>query len=286
MTPYTSNAIAHSAQSGVALALDRLRSGPDFPVETPKMTFLQSPRPGASSAEAFVLWPAGAPLLSDVTATFGRFGFKVADRAHLPLPSGFPPEASLHRFTFQVSHTGADGSYERVSDAFEAAHTGDFEVDDYSVLVLAEGISWREAVLVRAASRFLRQAGLSFSHTYVVDTMLRHSGFARAFVTYFAARFEPAAPNRDDRVHQAHSALTAHLDRAVTVDDDRTLRALASFVTACVRTNWYQTDAAGTPKPYASFMLDSAQLAAEPKVAGIVPLREIYIHSRPPRRHG
>lgn len=74
----------------------------------------------------------------------------------------------------------------------------------------------------------------------------------------------------------AAAAVHEHLDAATALDEDRIMRSLESFVTASLRTNWYQLDATGTPKPYASFKLDSSQLSL---TGPVVPYREIYVYA-------
>ncbi|MCW4354263.1 NAD-glutamate dehydrogenase [Hoyosella sp. YIM 151337] len=262
-----------------ALAEDREAGVNGHPPVSPQMTFLApSSKQQPAQIAALVSWPDGAPLLAEITATFERFGLRVADREHLPPRDGAPPKAELHQFWFRAEHATTAHALDRVAHAFTAAHTGHFEVDNYAVLIAAEDLSWRDVVLIRAGMRFLRQAGLGFSHTYIIATLLRHRGFARALVTYFAARFDPASPNRTSATETAKTTLTDMIEQSVTVDDDRILRALTSFVSACLRTNWYQLSESGATKTYASFMLEPAQLDAIPASAPM-PSREIFVHS-------
>ncbi|REE75396.1 glutamate dehydrogenase [Rhodococcus wratislaviensis] len=242
---------------------------------TPRMIFL-SDTTGGSTAEAVILWPNGTPLLADVAHLFEHFGLRVADRDTLPLPPGMSTAAALHKFTFQAPRVSRRRSLSRVSEAFEAQTLHGFEIDDFAKLIVAAGLSWRAIVLIRAASRFVRQAGLGLSESYVIDTLLRHTEFAESLVHYFGARFDPDLDDRDTAVAETVSAVREHLDAATTLDEDRIMRSLESFVTACLRTNWYQTDATGTAKPYASFTLDSSRLAL---TGPVVPYREIYVYA-------
>ncbi|RZK95919.1 MAG: glutamate dehydrogenase [Rhodococcus sp. (in: high G+C Gram-positive bacteria)] len=242
---------------------------------TPRMIFLTDTA-GGNTVEAVILWPHGTPLLADVAHTFEHFGLRVADRDTLPLPPGMSPAAALHKFTFQAPAESRRQFLSRVSEAFEAHALHGFEIDDYAKLILTGGLSWREIVLVRAASRFVRQAGLGLSESYVIDTLLRHTAFAESLVRYFGARFDPERDDRGTAVAATVSTLREHLDAAATLDEDRIMRSLESFVTACLRTNWYQLDATGSPKPYASFKLDSSTLTL---TGPVVPYREIYVYA-------
>lgn len=254
-------------------AVDRLLLGSSNRSGNPRMAFLTGTSEDGS-AEAVIFWPEGTPLLADVTNVFEHFGLRVADRDALPLPSDVPAGAALHKFTFQTPHLWRHESRGRVSEAFEARTLHGFAIDDYAKLIAAAGLSWREVTLIRAASRFVRQAGLRLSESYVIDTLLKHPRFAETLVRYFDARFDPDLDPREHTLANARATLRTHLDAATTLDEDKILRSLESFVTACVRTNWYQIDDMGTPKPYASFKLDSSKLAL---TGAVVPYREIYV---------
>lgn len=137
-------------------------------------------------------------------------------------------------------------------------------------------MSWRDVVLVRSAARFLRQAGLGMSPSYLIDTLREHPEFVTALAHYFTARFDPdiAAGDRDVAVAAAQQALAVPIEATTTVDEDRILRAFVSFVSATLRTNWFQRDPDGRSKPYTAFLLDSAQLLPR---GPIVPFREIFV---------
>ncbi|WP_411194664.1 NAD-glutamate dehydrogenase domain-containing protein [Rhodococcus jostii] len=207
---------------------------------------------------------------------FEHFGLRVADRETLPLPIDLSASAALHKFSFQAPPGLRSPALSLVSEAFEAHALHGFEIDDYARLIVTAGLSWRDIVLIRAASRFVRQAGLGLSESYVIDTLLRHNNFAESLVRYFGARFDPSLDDRDVFVAEAVAAVHDHLDAATTLDEDRIMRSLESFVTACLRTNWYQLDGTGAPKPYASFKLDSSKLAL---TGPVVPYREIYVYA-------
>ena len=124
--------------------------------------------------------------------------------------------------------------------AFAAATAGATEIDAFSGLILREDIGWREVEMLRAAVRFLLRAGLGVSTRYVLDTLAATPGFAAALAAHFDARFRPDLPDRAEISAATAAALRARIDAATTFDADRILRALASFVDATVRTNWYQ----------------------------------------------
>ena len=50
------------------------------------------------------------------------------------------------------------------------------------------------------------------------------------------------------------------MDSVATLDADRIISALREMIRATLRTNFYQSDEAGGPKPYISFKLDPRKM--------------------------
>src|SRR6185295_7400944 len=66
-----------------------------------------------------------------------------------------------------------------------------------------------------------------------------------------------------------------------SADEDRILRAFLAVLRATLRTNFFQPDASGAPKPHISFKLDPAQI---PDLPAPRPMFEIFVYS--PRVEG
>ena len=162
-------------------------------------------------------------------------------------------------------------------DAFCAAWRGDVESDWFSPLVLRAGLPWREVAVLRAYARYARQVGVSYGMVYIAETLLAHADVARALITLFHARFDPAiAP--DERPGALATALAdvERLIEAVTgLDADRILRAYVTGITATLRTNWYRR------RPYLSFKVDPTAVPYMPLPR---PRFEIFVYS--PRVEG
>ena len=242
----------------------------------PRMVFL--PETAETDAvDALVLWPHEPPLLTDVAFEFERFGLRLADHAPLPPSEAIGPHASLHRFRFRKPRCAWTSRVKAlITETFEAGHDGRFSIDRYCALTTSAGLPWRDIVLVRSMCRFILQTELGFSEGYLIDALVWHHDFATALVQLFNARFDPQIDDRAPLVDDLRARLHGLLEDACTLDEDRALRALLGFVDAAVRTNWFQTDDAGGPKPYAAFKLDSAKLS---NPGAITPFREIFVCS-------
>ncbi len=131
----------------------------------------------------------------------------------------------------------------RFEDAFLATWRGAAEVDDFNALVLHAGLNWREAALLRALVKYMRQAKLPFSQDYVESVLLAHPRLVRELVDLFHARFEPGRTDREASQQAIRDRILASIDAVSSLDVDRILRFLLTLVTTCVRTSYYRAEA-------------------------------------------
>jgi glutamate dehydrogenase len=168
-------------------------------------------------------------------------------------------------------------------EAFRAIWRGDAESDRFNSLVLTGGLSWRQAALLRAYSRYLRQAGVPFDQGDVEAALLDHTDVATALVTLFETRFDLAKPDevRDRAVESQLAELATMIDEVTSLDADRILRSLLALIRATLRTNYNVRDSDGQPRPYLALKLDPAQVLDLPDPR---PKFEIFVYS--PRVEG
>ncbi|SDE13746.1 NAD-glutamate dehydrogenase [Auraticoccus monumenti] len=133
---------------------------------------------------------------------------------------------------------------DRFTDAFAAVHSGRMESDALNRLVLAAGLTWRQVSWLRAVARYLRQAGISFSQTYISTALVANVDLARLLVRLFEVRFAPrdeaCTPPDESAVESVLDRIRAGLDDVASLDQDRILRAFLAVVMAMVRTNAFQ----------------------------------------------
>ena len=172
---------------------------------------------------------------------------------------------------------------QRFQDAFRAAWRGYAEVDGLNGLVLRAGLTWRQAAVLRAYSRYLRQAGSPHSQSYIQNTLLKHTEVATKLLRLFEARFEPqlSDANRTAATEGLAAELTAMIDEVTSLDEDRILRRLMAVIQATLRTNYHVTDADGNQRPYLAIKLDPSGVPDLPKPR---PKFEIFVYS--PRVEG
>ena len=173
-------------------------------------------------------------------------------------------------------------------DTFAAVMRGEAENDGFNRLVLAAGLTWRQAMLLRAYAKYLRQAGSTFSQDYIEQCLNGNVGVARLLVELFEARLDPHRSDggrgdgrRAATVDRLAEQITAELEQVATLDADRILRSLLQLVQATVRTTYFQPGPDGTAKPYLAIKLDPQAI---PELPAPRPAYEIWVYS--PRVEG
>ena len=233
----------------------------------------------------FKIYHAARPLaLSDVLPVLEHLDLRVVTEAPFEIePKGRAAACWLHDFT-ALAQSPADfddgGLKERFQDAFAAVWDGRAEDDGFNRLVLRAGLTWREAMLLRAIAKYLRQARFVLGQEVMEAALCAHPDLARLIVGLFHARFDPASHD-PATAEAAAAALESGLDAVASLDEDRALRRYVNFIKAVMRTNFYQTGPDGAPKPYVSFKLDSRAVDDLPAPR---PWVEVFVYS--PRMEG
>ncbi|MEU6889385.1 NAD-glutamate dehydrogenase [Streptomyces viridosporus] len=227
--------------------------------------------------------------LSAVLPVLQRLGVEVVDERPYELRCADRSVAWIYDFGLRMPKlTGAaadhlgDDARERFQDAFAATWTGKAENDGFNALVLGAGLTWREAVVLRAYAKYLRQAGSTFSQDYMEDTLRNNVHTTRLLVSLFEARM---SPERQRAGHELVDALLEELDAALdqvaSLDEDRILRAFLTVIKATLRTNFFQKTDDGTPHDYVSMKFDPQAI---PDLPAPRPAFEIWVYS--PRVEG
>jgi len=193
-----------------------------------------------------VAWPGDRPPLARVLPIFEQFGLELVDHR---------PEVSADSFVFsQVEDPNLEEMLPLLAEAFSAAWEGHVDRDEFAALVVEAHLSARQVQLVRAASQYLRQAGLGASTSYVREILSAHRDFVRHWVELFEQQFDP-----DARTSVANK-LATYADAATTRDEFRVLDWYAALLDAVTRTNYFRADALGEPSATIVLKLDPARL--------------------------
>jgi glutamate dehydrogenase len=251
--------------------------------------------PGAEAWERrFKLYTTSPLSLTRVLPVFTHLGVEVVDERPYELERS--DGVTVHVYDFGLTRPGLrewslqhrDQARELFQDAFAAAWAGAAESDGLNGLVLGAGLTWRQVVVLRAYSKYLRQTGFTFSQEYVEAALLANCGITSDLVSLFEERFDPNrhdadahSPARTEAADALVQRVKDALDDVDSLDQDRILRSMLAMIRATLRTNYFQPDADGRTKSYVSFKLDPK---AVPDLPAPRPAYEIWVYS--PRVEG
>ena len=170
------------------------------------------------------------------------------------------------------------------SDVFEAAFLatwdGRNEDDGFNQLILPLLANWRDIALIRLLARYRRQSGMDPSEATQIEALSQYPAITGKIVEYLKSKFDPDAhakvTDRKKSVASKEKAIFSSLSQVRSLDHDRVIRRLAEAAKHALRTNFYQTDEAGSFKPYMSVKFDSQAIENLPAPK---PYREIYVSS-------
>jgi glutamate dehydrogenase len=221
--------------------------------------------------------------LSERVPVLENMGFRVVDEQtyHIAPGGSQEPDVWLHDMMLERASPGAldlDAVKPALEAAFLVVIRGVAENDGYNALVLAAGLMWRDVVLLRTISRFLRQIRVAYSQGYMADTLVKHRTIAAQIIALFQARFDPRGASEEAAARETElmTAIETALQAVESLDEDRILRHFVNAVQAAVRTNFYQLDASGRPKPQIAIKFASRKLDGLPLPR---PLYEIFVYS-------
>ncbi|HET6634345.1 MAG TPA: NAD-glutamate dehydrogenase [Streptomyces sp.] len=243
---------------------------------------------GATNDERrFKIFRVGEPVsLSAVLPVLQSLGAEVVDERPYELRGAGRTRAWIYDFGLrmpasQVKERG-DDARDRFQDAFAAVWTGRAENDGLNSLVVSAGLTWRQAMMLRAYAKYMRQAGTTYSQDYMEDTLRHNVHTTRLLVNLFEARL---SPQRASAGHELTDGILEELDGALdevaSLDEDRILRSFLTVIRATLRTNYFQSDSHGEPHSYVSMKLDPQQI---PDLPAPRPAFEIWVYS--PRVEG
>ncbi|MDB1089467.1 NAD-glutamate dehydrogenase [Streptomyces sp. ACA25] len=185
--------------------------------------------------------------LSAVLPVLHCLGVEVVDERPYELRPSDGSSAWIYDFGLRIPESlagnlGGDAR-ERFQDAFSAAWTGAAENDGINALVLSSGLTWRQAMVLRAYAKYLWQAGARFSRENMEATLRKNVHTTRLLVRLFEARLSPELAGAGRELTDGLlEELDGALEEVSNLDEDRILRAFLTVIKATLRSNYFQSE--------------------------------------------
>ncbi|MCX4518680.1 MULTISPECIES: NAD-glutamate dehydrogenase [Streptomyces] len=276
----------HSPRAAVAdlIHLETLKQGEkDFALS------LYEPVGAGPGERRFKIYRTGEQVsLSAVLPALQQLGVEVVDERPYELRCADRTHAWIYDFGLRMPLANGNGGYladdarARFQEAFAAVWRGEAENDGFNALVLGAGLNWRQAMVLRAYAKYLRQAGSTFSQDYMESTLRNNVHTTRLLVSLFEARMSPSRQSAGTELTDGLlEELDGALDQVASLDEDRILRSFLTVIKATLRTNFFQHTEDGTPHSYVSMKFDPQAI---PDLPAPRPAYEIWVYS--PRVEG
>ncbi|MEN8634280.1 NAD-glutamate dehydrogenase [Pseudoalteromonas distincta] len=222
--------------------------------------------------------------LSDVMPMLENFGLRVVGETPYSVKTSDGRINWIMDFSMLIDSKGM-ADFDKISARFRAALTNVWgnrlENDGFNRLVLMGGLTGREASILRAYAKYMRQIGVTFSQTYIESTFANYPNIAAQIVNLFAKKFSVKSPASAKTLEKLSTQIYLELENVANLDDDRIIRLYVDMIVATLRTNYFQKDDAGQFKSYVSFKIQPSLI---PDVPLPLPAFEIFVYS--PRVEG
>ncbi len=216
--------------------------------------------------------PLSAISLSDILPVLENMGLRVlTEKPYTTRPAGTETVVRLRDFQTQVMN-GQQVNISEVKKIFETAFEkvlgGEIENDQLNKLVLYANLPWRDVVLLRGYSRYLRQVGLKLGLPFFLDTLAAQASISKDLVRLFHENFDPALKKRNPQ--KIISEIEEKLANVSNLNEDRAFRRFLDTIRATIRTNFFLN------KNYISFKFDAKLV---PDLPLPHPLYEVFVYS-------
>ena len=177
----------------------------------------------------------------------------------------------LHHFI--LSNTKQSFDHNSIKQQFESTlkkiFAKEIENDYFNSLVILANLHWKQVMLIRALSRYLKQVSFNYSQIYIQKVAIKYPKILFNFIKLFDSRFNPELANKEES-KAIQNKINDLLSEVTDVVHDHILRSIYALILAILRTNYYKG------KDYLSIKLDSSKV---PNIPLPCPFREIYVYS-------
>ena len=212
-----------------------------------------------------------AMWLSEIVPTLENLGFSVGAEHRFDVQPADMGRIGIQDFELSSPADADIAEIEaRVAQTLTHVWSGNADDDGFNRLIVSAGLTWREADLLRAYARYMKQAAFGFSHEFIYDTLDRYPVIASALVRLYCLLLDPGEDD-PDALAATRMSLDTAIETVPVLNEDRVLRRFVEVIEATVRTNYFtQSDGCLALK------LNPARISGMPRP---IPAAEIFVSS-------
>ena len=122
-------------------------------------------------------------------------GVEVVDERPYAL-EGLDATSMIYEFGLRYGELLPRGSRELFQEALRAVWDGYNEIDGFNGLVLAAGLTWRQATVLRAYAKYMRQGNSPFAQDYIEEALRGNVDITRLLVAALRGPLRPRPRRR------------------------------------------------------------------------------------------
>lgn len=222
--------------------------------------------------------------LSDTLPMFENMGLRVIGEHpyELNLKDGLVFWINDFSLQYKPVHDTSNSRFGNLlKDTMSAVWYGHAENDRLNRLVLSAELDWRQVSIFRAYTRYMRQAGFTYSQQYIEDTLTDYPEIVKQLFIYFDRRFNPEEQFSADNLQLHADTIISSMETVSSLDSDQILRRFLELMNATLRINYYSDAYQNGEINYLSIKLSPSLISGLPKP---LPEYELYVYS--PRFEG
>ena len=160
--------------------------------------------------------------------------------------------------------------------AMAAIYYGLLDDDCFNKLITYTDLNWREANVLRAIAKYMKQGGIQTSVEEIASIIIQNREVAEGIFGLFAEKFLNKNSVTANMIAKSTDLILQNINKITSTEADKIFRCYLDIILAMLRTNYDQTDIDGRNKSYLSFKIDSAKVTWLPLP---YPYCEIFVYS-------
>ncbi len=221
--------------------------------------------------------------LSATLPVIENLGFYGVDEVTYPIKlareDGTPRNLYIHHFKLQNKETDVTVTpelHDNIIIAMKKIWNGELEDDKFNSLIIHLGATWREATMIRAYAKYLKQTDFPHTPQYALEALISNKAITKKLIRLFNHKFSLDNKNSNNETASLTNSIINDLTNIKSITEDRVIRSFLGVINATLRTNFFQTQENGEPKDYISFKLNSHEIIDLPQPK---PYAEIFVYS-------
>ncbi len=220
--------------------------------------------------------------LSATLPVIENLGFYGIDEVTYPVTlhnsDGTPRKFFINHFRLNAKSLNINVNQElhdNIIIAMKKIWNNELDDDRFNSLIALLGITWREATMMRAYAKYLKQTDFPHTPDYALEALIANPEISKKLVRLFNKKFSLDS-NSQKEVDSLSNSILNDLTSIKSITEDKVLRSFLGVIMATKRTNFFQINEKGEPKDYISFKIASGEVVDLPKPK---PYAEIFVYS-------